>query len=321
LFTNGDNDTFPVWAIQEAYGIRRDVRLVNLSLVNTDWYIKQLKKLEPRVPISFSDAFIENQLRPEYNPLESPMAVDLTSKKLRGVIPGRKDLQVLRVQDKMILNIIHATDWSKPVYFAASVSSDNFMGLDHYLKMEGMAWRLMPERVPENERIDAERIGILLDNVYRIRSLPRHIIDKDEPYAGIVNDYTVCFLYYAMALQERLAALDKEIASLETAAASPEKNVRADSAALAGKRALFRAGFDRVVGKLDRCVSLMPWNMQPVHYRHEFLMKFREPKMAEERVQKLLLIDPSDAQLRKFLAQALDAQGKRKEAMEILRKG
>jgi hypothetical protein len=320
LFTNGDNDTFPVWAIQEAYGIRRDVRLVNLSLVNTDWYIKQLKKTEPRVPVSYTEAQID-RLQPEYNPFESPMAVQLTSKKLRGVVPGRKGLQVLRVQDKMILNIIDATDWSKPVYFAASVSNDNFMGLDPYLKMEGMVWRLMPERVPENERIDAERIGMFLDNVYRIRPLPRHKIDKDEPYTGIVNDYTVCFLYYAMAIQERMTALDKEIASMETAAAAPKKGFRTDSTALAGKRALFSADFDRVVGKLDRCVSLMPWNMQPVHYRHEFLMKFKAPKMAEERVRKLLVIDPADEQLRKFLAQALDAQGKRKEALELLRKG
>jgi predicted Zn-dependent protease len=163
---------------------------------------------------------------------------------------------------------------------------------------------------------------MFLDSVYRIRPLPPHQIDKDEPYDGIINDYTICFLYYAMALQERMAALDSEIKSLETtAAAAPRKAVRADSMALAEKRARFSADFDHVVGKLDRCVSLMPWNMQPIHYRHEFLMKFREPKMAEERARKLLLIDPADAQLRRLLAQALDAQGKRKEALELLRKG
>ena len=79
------------------------------------------------------------------------------------------------------------------------------------------------------------------------------------------------------------------------------------------KRARFDADFGRVVQKLDRCVSLMPWNMQPVRYRHDFLMGFKEAKMAEERVRSLLLADPSDAQLRRLLAQALDAQGKRTE--------
>ncbi|HUI28646.1 MAG TPA: DUF2723 domain-containing protein [Candidatus Acidoferrales bacterium] len=166
LFTNGDNDTFPLWYLQEGMGIRTDIRIVNLSLVNTDWYILQLKNETPhgavKVPISISDDQIRNISPVEWHTttFKLPVPKDVyeqfgitdTSITDKGYIQytvrptlQAGDVQAIRVQDIVMNNIVQTNQWKRPVYYAVTVAPDNFIGLTPYLQMQGLALQLMPK--------------------------------------------------------------------------------------------------------------------------------------------------------------------------------
>jgi hypothetical protein len=166
LFTNGDNDTFPLWYLQDVESVRRDVRIANLSLLNTPWYIHQLKNTEPhgapKIDMTLSDAQIDN-LRPQrFEPQNVSVAVPKEIFEEWGVTDtsitnsGRitwtmnntvqfGDIKAIRVQDIVVVDMIKASRWKRPIYFAVTSSEQSKLGLDTYLQMEGLAFRLVPK--------------------------------------------------------------------------------------------------------------------------------------------------------------------------------
>jgi len=315
IFTNGDNDTFPLWALQEAYGIRKDVRIVNLSLLNTRWYIKQLKSLEPKVPISFSDAQID-MLDHELNKYEESFVYKMRGANISVNLPTRRELNVLRVQDKMVVNIVDANKWKKPIYFAVTVSDDNLMGLGPYLKMQGLAYRVMPQVVPANERLDIPRTVELLDQVYQFRGLDgkTHLNDTSEK---LLSNYAASHIQIALTLRDNLNSMKNQIELL-----TAQKSTAPDSVQLLDtKKKEYEDTLNLAVGKLDQCDNMMPWDWRPKVLRHEILMENGRIEEAEKRMREALKNDPKNDQYLKLLAQALEQQpDKKAEANEILKK-
>jgi tetratricopeptide (TPR) repeat protein len=178
LFTNGDNDTFPLWYLQDVAGVRRDVRVVNLSLGNTLWYIRQLKHREPhgaqRIPLSFPDEALASEdspraLAPELGdarPIAIPVRREILERFTRDSAlladghmrftfvgmpyrqEGNRTLYLFRVQDKLILDILQQTRFERPVYFSITVGQDAYAGLDRHLRLEGMVYRVCPVPQP-----------------------------------------------------------------------------------------------------------------------------------------------------------------------------
>ncbi len=263
IFTNGDNDTFPLWYNQDTESVRTDARVCNLSYLQTDWYIDQMRRPaydSPSVPITWSrleycagtneyvsvDPSLKQQVLQLYKeqPLEAAaqfgeepfelknilknwvrtknselhviptdtvyVTIDKEAVRKSGMmmaadsIPDRmvislKGKSALYKGDLMMLEMIAQCNWTRPIYVATTVGSENYMNLGEHFVQEGLANRITPFRTHyTNERgdlvpmegtkqFDTEKTYDNLMNKYKYGGI-------DKP--GIYLDETVMRMCY-----------------------------------------------------------------------------------------------------------------------------
>lgn len=192
LITNGDNDTFPLWYLQEVEGIRQDVVVVNLSLANTDWYLRQLRDnparrfvseqapwfahlapdTVPPLRLSWSDADIQG-----LRSFVLPRASVFRAGQVEVTLPDSMPLYIMNI---VTLQLIRENWRHRPVYFAMTAGTGSWLGMDRHLTQEGLAFKLNAQSLPQpswlapgifGTAMNVPRTEMLVNQVYRYAGL------------------------------------------------------------------------------------------------------------------------------------------------------
>lgn len=195
LFTGGDNDTFPLWYLQEVEGYRTDVRVMVLSYFNTDWYINQLRRpyyQSPPLQFTLEEKhyrqygpndilYLDNKIKQgvdvsQYLNLiknEHPaLRMNTSDGDFYHILPSRilkiksmsgadKELSIevsgnyVEKNALAILDLIISNEWKRPLYFNYTSMDTLSIDLKPYLVQEGLVYRLTSDRAEKGPAVNA----------------------------------------------------------------------------------------------------------------------------------------------------------------------
>ena len=253
LFTNGDNDTFPLWYAQEIEDVRKDVTVVVLQYLYTGWYPRQIRdRTEPERQRPFDEQFTAGIYSATAPPGQS---VSLAPDEVMDQVAGSTlaaDLS-LQIDDivvtypsglfldrglRIALSMINDSAGLRPIYFASSQGLIRSLGLERWGVRHGIATKLVMRRLedepPEGliegsaqmggEWFDLERNLTLVRDVYRYRGIKDREIWQDRSTLGIPTQYQFLFVQLADVAQlagrpiEEITELAEEAATMRITA-------------------------------------------------------------------------------------------------------
>jgi len=211
LFTNGDNDTFPLWFMQTVLSriskydptFGKNVAVANLSLLNTNWYCKQMKRWG--APISFTESQIDKL--PQGFVGKNNRTYLLKDVMMRDILATSAGIKLRWPDDygctpeEFRAKVFTASYTPRtPVYYATTVSRDNLEEVEPNLRLEGLVNRVVGEQGAS--QIDVEKTRHLLYDVYVMNSMLDPKVQKDENTRGLLINYAASYLALASEYQK-----------------------------------------------------------------------------------------------------------------------
>lgn len=224
LFTYGDNDTYPLWYAQAVENVRPDIVMINLSLANTDWHLRQARDRIPgtfepdRAPAVYGDP------APPPAPPPGPL-FDLSDAELaqlggirvdedaavevRGATVRVRAGTVLWPHDQAVVHVLLKWLGRRPVAFALSSTGATALDLDRAVVLRGLAAQVFPGRpdtmpgwLPGVQRlmVDVERTEYLATRVYRYAGLfDADTLRLDPAARSVATSLSIPFLELGQA--------------------------------------------------------------------------------------------------------------------------